>query len=176
MNENPQPIAGSTAHPSEPSAPESTQGAAVRFGFPPVLFAGPLAAVLAAHYWLLPLPLPTGGPTTVIGAAITVGGIVFSLSGAATALRHRTTLAPHHRVSELVTSGPFRISRNPMYTGHAVALVGTALWVGSWWPLIVTPLCMAATYRLVISAEEEYLARRFGQAYQHYRARVRRWL
>jgi hypothetical protein len=89
---------------------------------------------------------------------------------------HRTTLASHRPVSNLVTSGPFRISRNPMYTGHALALIGAALWAGSWWPLLVTPLCMLVTYRWVIDPEETYLTTRFGADYQRYQSQVPRWL
>jgi protein-S-isoprenylcysteine O-methyltransferase Ste14 len=154
----------------------STRGAAVRFPFPPLLFIGPLAVTLAVHRWLLPLNLPDGATSTVTGVALVLAGVIFSLSGVATALVHRTTVVPHHTVTRLVTTGPFRISRNPMYTGHVVALLGTALWAGSWWPLIVAPLCVLATQRLVITAEEEYLTDRFGAEYEHYRSRVRRWL
>lgn len=152
------------------------RGAAVRFPLPPLLFGLPLAAALALHHWVLPLPLPRWPGTGPVGIATVGLGVTFSLSGAATVLAHRTTLAPHHPVSRLVTSGPFRISRNPMYTGHAVALVGAALWSGSWWPLLVTPLCMLLTRRWVIDPEEAYLTTRFGDDYQQYRARVRRWL
>jgi protein-S-isoprenylcysteine O-methyltransferase Ste14 len=50
-------------------------------------------------------------------------------------------------VSTLVTKGPYRISRNPMYTGLAAAYVGAALWVGTWWPLIIAPLPVLADQR-----------------------------
>ncbi len=160
---------------TSPSATPS-QGAAVRFPFPPALFIGPLAVALAVQYWLVPLPLPGGSAVTVVGMVLTVGGLVFSLSGTATVLRHRTTVVPHRPVSVLVTTGPFLVSRNPMYTGHVISLIGAGLWAGSWWPIIVTPLCMMATYRLVILAEEDYLSRLFGAEYGRYRARVRRWL
>jgi len=79
-------------------------------------------------------------------------------------------------VSRLVTTGPFRLTRNPMYAGHVVVLVGVALRAGSWWPLLVAPLCMQATTRLVILPEEEYLTRRIGEDYRRYQARVRRWI
>lgn len=152
------------------------QGAAVRFPFPPALFIVPLAATLTVHYLLLPWHLP-GPPTiAVVGAVLTIGGVVFSLSGTATALRHRTTVVPHHPVAALVTTGPFRVSRNPMYTGQVIAYLGAALWAGTWWPLPLLPLCVLATDRLVIRPEENYLSGRFGAAYEHYRSRVRRWL
>ena len=66
-----------------------------------------------------------------------------------------------------VVAGPYRVSRNPMYTGPSVTLVGADLWAGSWWPLIVAPLCMLATYRWVIRADEAYLLDRFGADRQH---------
>ena len=159
-----------------PGTPTSARGAAVRFPLPPLLFAAPLLVALAVHHWLLPLTIPGHPAITVTGVVLVAVGVIFSLSGAATSLRHRTTLAPHRAVSRLVTTGPFRISRNPMYTGHAVALVGAALWAGSWWPLIAVPLAMLATYRMVISAEEDYLTNRFGADYQRYQSQVRRWL
>ena len=101
---------------------------------------------------------------------------MISLSGVLTVLRQGTTVVPHHAVSRLVTTGPFRLTRNPMYTGHVVALLGAALRAGSWWPLVILPLCMRATTRLVILPEEEYLSDRFGEDYERYRARVRRWV
>jgi protein-S-isoprenylcysteine O-methyltransferase Ste14 len=73
-------------------------------------------------------------------------------------------------------TGPFRLTRNPMYTGHLIVFLDAALRTGSWWPLLVAPLCVRATTRLVILPEEEYLARRFGERCQRYRARVRPWI
>lgn len=125
---------------------------------------------------LLPLPLADAPAGTAAGVALVAGGVVFSLSGTATVLRHRTTVVPHRPVFKLVTTGPYRISRNPMYTGHVVACVGAALWAGSWWPLIMLPLSVLATHRLVIVPEEVYLSQRFPDDYAAYRSRVRRWL
>jgi protein-S-isoprenylcysteine O-methyltransferase Ste14 len=146
-----------------------------RFPLPPLLFAAPLGAALLAGR-VLPLPLPRLPSTRAAGITLVLAGVVFSLSGTATVLRHRTTVVPHRPVTRLVTAGPFRISRNPMYTGHAVSCGGAALWAGSWWPLIVLPLSVLATRRLVIDPEEDYLAARFGTDYERYRARVRRWI
>ncbi len=155
------------------TAPPS--GAAVRFPFPPLLFAAPLAATLAANRLLLPLTLPAIPGMTVAGGVLAVAGMGMSLSGVAAMVRHRTTVVPHHPVAHLVTAGPYRISRNPMYAGMAIASVGVALFAGTWWPLVALPFSVTATSRLVIGPEEEYLGRRFGADYQRYRARVRRW-
>ena len=116
-----------------PAIPGANAGAAVRFPLPPVLFAVPLALALAADRWVLRLPLPGAGRrgTRATGAAIAVGGALFSLSGVLSVLRHGTTVVPHHAVTRLVTAGPFRVTRNPMYTGHLIVLLGAALRTGS---------------------------------------------
>jgi protein-S-isoprenylcysteine O-methyltransferase Ste14 len=157
------------------SAATRESGAAVRVPAPPLLFAAPLAATLALQKWL-PLPLPGRPLTTALGAVLTIAGLAFSGSGAATFRRNGTTVVPQHPVSTLVTEGPYRISRNPMYTGLAAAYVGAALWVGTWWPLTIAPLPVLATRRWVIAPEEEYLKRRFGAEYERYQSQVRRWL
>jgi protein-S-isoprenylcysteine O-methyltransferase Ste14 len=150
-------------------------GAAVRFPFPPALFIAPLAATLALHRqrpWRM-----SGQPAiTVVGRVLVAAGMAFSSSAAATVVAHRSTVVPHHPVAALVTTGPFQVSRNPMYTGLVVTYLGAALWAGTWWPLPLAPLCVLATDRLVIRQEEAYLADRFGDAYARYRTRVRRWL
>ena len=162
---------------SETSAATRDSGAAVRVPAPPLLFAAPLSATLALQKWLpLPLPLPVRPVTKTVGAVLTIAGLALSASGAAIFRRNRTTVVPHHPVSTLVTKGPYRISRNPMYTGLAAAYVGAALLVGTWWPLIIAPLPVLATHRWVIGPEEEYLKRRFGAEYERYQSQVRRWL
>jgi protein-S-isoprenylcysteine O-methyltransferase Ste14 len=159
-------------------APRASTGAAVRFPFPPALFAVPLALALAADRWVLRLALPGAGRrgTRAAGAAVAAAGGLLSVSGALTVLSQGTTVVPHHAVARLVTTGPFRLTRNPMYAGHVIMLLGAALRAGSWWPLIVIPLCTRATTKLVILPEEKYLADRFGEDYQRYRTRVRRWI
>ncbi len=91
-------------------------------------------------------------------------------------VRYRTTIVPHRPVATLITTGAYRISRNPMYAGLAVAYLGAALLVGSWWPVATLPVALVLTRLLVIGPEERYLERRFGPSYVDYRSRVRRWL
>jgi protein-S-isoprenylcysteine O-methyltransferase Ste14 len=161
----------------QPDRPSAPRGAAVRFPFPPALFAVPLAAALAVDRRVR-LPLPGAGSAALTCAGIAVGaaGIALSASGMVAVLRRRTTVVPHRPVTRLVTTGPYRVSRNPMYAGQAGALVGAGLATGSWWPLAAAAVSMLATSRLVIGPEEDYLAGRFGDEYAHYRSRVRRWL
>lgn len=152
-------------------------GAAVRLKFPPVLYAVLLVLALALHWWVLPWGMPRHPAVLVAGILLSVAGIAFALAGVATVLRHHSTLAPHRRVDHLVTAGPFRLSRNPMYTGLAVGLLaGPALWAGTWWPLVLLPACLLTVLLLVIRPEEAYLATRFPAEYAAYRRGVRRWL
>ena len=88
--------------------------------------------------------MPGQPVTTVAGVVLTVAGVAFSLSGVGAMIGHHTTVVPHHPVARLVITGPYRISRNPMYAGHVVAYLGVALWVGTWWPLIALPVCVLA--------------------------------
>jgi protein-S-isoprenylcysteine O-methyltransferase Ste14 len=123
-------------------------GAAVRFPLPPLLFAVPLAAGLIAHR-LVPLPLPLPGDgrpgTTVSGVVLVAPGIGFQSLRSHDRAGQGTTVVPHRAVTRLIITGNFRISRNPTYTGHVVAVLGVGLWVGSWWPLIGVPLSVQAT-------------------------------
>jgi protein-S-isoprenylcysteine O-methyltransferase Ste14 len=142
---------------------------------PPLYYAAGLAGGMAAN---AVVALPLGGrPATVVAGALTTAlGVGLALAGVVAVVRHRTTIVPHHPVATLLTSGVYRISRNPMYAGLAIAYLGLALLFDSWWPLALWPLVIFAVRGLVIRPEEEYLTRRFEQAYTDYRGHVRRWL
>jgi len=75
-----------------------------------------------------------------------------------------------------VTTGPFRWSRNPLYLAILIIYVGTTLVVDALWPFVLLVPLIALLEWGVIRREERYLARTFGEPYEAYRARVRRWL
>lgn len=85
-----------------------------------------------------------------------------------------------HKFSEptprIITSGPYRFSRNPLYLSMLLLYGGGALVLNSFWVVILLPLLQATLARVVIVHEEEFLEGRFGDAYSNYKARVRRWL
>lgn len=83
---------------------------------------------------------------------------------------------PFERSSALVTGGVFRITRNPMYLGMALIVLGAALLLGSATPLAVVILLALLLDRAFISPEEEMLADTFGDQFQEYRGRDRRWI
>jgi protein-S-isoprenylcysteine O-methyltransferase Ste14 len=78
--------------------------------------------------------------------------------------------------SALVTSGPFQFTRNPMYLGLVVITLGLAVWIGAW-PMFLVPIATFATCNWVhIPFEEAKMRRQFGEAFDAYAAKVRRWV
>lgn len=145
---------------------------------PPVYFGAGLAAGLLLK-WLLPaplVPLRFEGEAAFAGAALSLVGLAFGGWAFATFVRAGTTPQPNHPVSALVTWGPYRVSRNPMYVGVSTGVVGIALVVNTPWVLATLPLVWLALRRLVIDREEAYLERKFGDEYRAFKGRTRRWL
>ena len=83
---------------------------------------------------------------------------------------------PYEPTSAMVTTGPYALSRNPIYVSATVVYVGIAFVVNTLWPIVLLPLGIALLYYGVIAREESYMEKVFGDEYRAYRARVRRWL
>src|SRR5215475_4355470 len=115
-------------------------------------------------------------------ASTLAGGVLFAvgvvIAGWALALfrRSRTTTVPGEVSAKLVTWGPYRFTRNPMYVGLTLAYLGEAGMLKQIWPVILLPLTLAYINWTVIPLEEARLEEVFPDEYQQYRARVRRWL
>ena len=141
---------------------------------PPVVT---LLVVLSA--WLIHALL---GPWTILVRLPMLGGILivlgFSCMMWARLLftSRQTTLFVGQASSQLVCDGPFRFSRNPMYVGVLVFLVGLALWVGSWPFYIVVPVTFLILNFFYVPREERLLRESFDERYLHYSKEVRRWL
>lgn len=163
---------------AERTEPQPPPHAGVHFPPPFVYAAAFVVGLLLQRGW----PLPITGPGTARGALLIAGLSLFLmwvlLTGSAflTFGRARTTVIPNRPASALVTSGPYRISRNPMYLALALLYAGLSLLLNTWWPLVFLPLVVILIDRLVIAREERYLASAFPQEYDAYRSRVRRWL
>jgi protein-S-isoprenylcysteine O-methyltransferase Ste14 len=119
------------------------------------------------------VPLPgisaTGDVLFCIGVAIAGWGqLVF--------WRARTTTVPGRVSFRLVTWGPYRFSRNPMYVGLVLVYLGEAGILRQAWPVFVLPLTVAYINWVVIPVEEGKLKEVFGEDYEQYRARIRRWV
>lgn len=115
-----------------------------------------------------------------IAAATTMGlaGLAISLTAAVTFKRASTTLDPKHpaRTSTLISSGAYRYSRNPMYLGVLLVLVGWAIYLGNLLSILCTFVFIAYITRFQIVPEELLLREKFGAGFLSYKSRVRRWL
>jgi protein-S-isoprenylcysteine O-methyltransferase Ste14 len=111
-----------------------------------------------------------------IGVALMCIGAI--IAGWALAMFHRarTTTVPGETSTRLVMWGPYRFTRNPMYVGLTLAYLGEAGILQQLWPLILLPLCLAYVNWVVIPLEEARLSEIFGDSYESYRLRVRRWI
>lgn len=156
-------------------APPDERGARV-FPIPPPVYYGAAFATGMLLHRAAPLDIPGRPWTALVGAAVLIAGLALDAAGVAAVVRHHTTIVPHRPVAELLTTGIYRVSRNPMYTGLAIMVTGGALLAGTWWPLFLLPLSLLAVRQLAIIPEETYLERRFGSDYARYRRDVRRWL
>lgn len=139
---------------------------------PPILaliFIG-LALLLG---WLIPIALPAF--VEWIGLGLILIGLVLAFGAFNEFRKAHTTLDPHGSVKALVTQGIYQFTRNPIYLGFLLMVIGFPLNSGSYSGLVVAPFFMVTMNRLVIEKEEAYLEKKFGEAYTGYRSRVRRW-
>jgi protein-S-isoprenylcysteine O-methyltransferase Ste14 len=145
---------------------------------PPLVFLVPLVVGIALGR-LVPWRTPVTGAwpvaLTAVGIALLAAGLGLMVWAAIVMWRHETTVIPWARVDHLVTNGPFRLARNPIYVGDVLVYVGLTLIAGKWWPLVLLPLPLWVMQRFVIAREEAYLLGLFGEPYAAYCARVRRW-
>ena len=111
----------------------------------------------------------TGAGLFALGAVIAGWGLKL-FQGAS------TTTVPGQASRLLVTRGPYRLTRNPMYLGLTLAYLGEAGLLRQMWPLAVLPLVLAYMQWMVIPLEEAKLLETFGEEYEAYRGRVPRWI
>ena len=142
---------------------------------PPLLYAtAVVGGWLANRRW----PLPVGGGTSLLVAAgfLVAAWAVLTASSIGLFRRKQTSMIPIRPATTLVITGPYKMTRNPMYVGLALLTVAFALFLNTWWPMLLLVPTLLAAQRFVIVPEENYLRRRFGVEYDGYARRVRRWL
>jgi protein-S-isoprenylcysteine O-methyltransferase Ste14 len=143
---------------------------------PPIAWALAVLAGLALN-WLMPLPFVPGMlPAGWLGATVFALALVLVAWAIATMTRTGSNVPTSLPTTTIVETGPYRFTRNPIYLGMFLGLVGLAIAFDSLWLLVMlVPFTLAIRYG-VVAREEAYLERKFGDAYRQYRARVRRWL
>jgi protein-S-isoprenylcysteine O-methyltransferase Ste14 len=141
---------------------------------PPLVYSSSImAGALLTWLWPLPFALPAAVP---IGSTMVFASILLFLFSVR-ALRAAGTPVPGNQpTTNIVRTGPYRFSRNPVYLSFFVVQLGIALWISSIWMVATLILAAALVSRVVVPREERYLESRFGQQYSSYRDSVRRWL
>ena len=137
-----------------------------------------LMFIIMAYFFgrLVPLPFSTPAMLRYLGLGLTFLGFVLGIGALIEFRRGRTTLDPHGSVNQLVTSGIYRFTRNPIYLGFLLLVIGLPLNSGLYWGIVLAPFYVLVMNRLIIQHEEAYLGRKFGKTYTGYLSRVRRWL
>lgn len=134
-----------------------------------------LSGVAIAVPWFFPWTILFPPSLRLVGGILIVGAV---LIGAVTlgALRAATSSNPVDAPTQMLTTGPFRLSRNPLYLAYVLAVLGCALLGGSWAALACPLACFSVLNWLIIPIEERAMLRAFGEEYGLYRRRVRRWI
>jgi len=149
-----------------------------RVPWPPLIYLAGIAVSI-----LLPFAykLPWFGPPLedlLFAASFLVFAAVIALyvSALRTMARGKTTASPVHRSENLVTTGAFGLSRNPIYLANTLLLIGGGMVSKNPWFFVLALICAFATQKLAIEREEKHLETRFGKRYRDYAKRVRRWI
>jgi protein-S-isoprenylcysteine O-methyltransferase Ste14 len=156
---------------------ETPSGELPALPWPPLL----MVAVVAVAWTLgriAPLSWPgvEDGPARVVGLGIGAAGVALLIWSTVTLNRHGTTVRPSGAAStHLVTDGPYRFRRNPIYIADVLMLLGVAELTHNVWYVIVAALFIPLVTWLAILPEERHLEARFGDAYRAYKASTRRW-
>ena len=142
---------------------------------PPVYLIASIVITALIHF-LLPVMEFAPYPWNLIGIVPLGLGVVFNLMADAAFKRVQTTVKPFEISSALVTNGIFRISRNPMYLGMLLLLLGIAILLGSLAPLLIVIIFGVLMELVFVRTEQKMLEEKFGSEWTDYRTKVRKWL
>jgi len=142
---------------------------------PPLIFLSGLAAGLLFSL-AFPLSFLSGPIRMVLGILLVAlgGGII--VAAFRTMMSAGTPVDPGQPVQRIVTSGPYRLTRNPIYLSFGLISLGIGILADAAWVLILLPVVLVIIDRGVVAREEKYLERKFGADYLRYKSAVRRWI
>ncbi|MET3579498.1 protein-S-isoprenylcysteine O-methyltransferase Ste14 [Mesorhizobium robiniae] len=167
-----------TDHQTKPGQPKPGQPKPGLIPWPPLIYLAAIAVSIALGL-LYPLPWIGGllGDILFAAGCVALFGVVALWFTAIRAMiRAKTTLHPNAVPDHLVTSGPFAVSRNPIYLANTLLLIGVALVSGIVWFLPLAIIAAFLTQKMAIEGEERVLTAKFGKKYRDYAKKVRRWI
>jgi protein-S-isoprenylcysteine O-methyltransferase Ste14 len=142
---------------------------------PPLLYAGALLLVVAVR-WFSPMPITTWALALPTGLALSVAAVAIARWGRKTMQAAGTNINPMLPATTIVSSGPFRYSRNPLYIALTLLFLGLTLLLNTWWGIVMLAPLLLTMHVGVVLREERYLDRKFGDSYRAYRSSVRRYM
>lgn len=142
---------------------------------PPLIYAGALSIGLVVHRFF-PVKCLPGAAARLLGRVCMGISGMLALCALLEMRRAGTHVDPRQPATALVSQGPFRLTRNPLYLSLTLLYAGIALVVNSLWPILLLPGALIMIRYGVINREERYLERTFGEQYLSYKAKARRWV
>lgn len=142
---------------------------------PPLIYVGFIVlGVVLDRIW--PAGFGAGAWQSWAGGALILAAVAIMIAGLLKLRRAGTSVHPNEPTRVLVTDGPWRFSRNPLYVSLALAYLGIGIAADNLWIIALLALVLVIIRYAVIAREERYLEAKFGEPYRRYRLSVRRWL
>ncbi|MEZ5026167.1 MAG: isoprenylcysteine carboxylmethyltransferase family protein [Chitinophagales bacterium] len=135
-----------------------------------------VASVFAQKIVTLPDALFHTTFVKIVGVILLIIALFFLIRSLRQFFLTKNTVILIKPASSLQITGIYGITRNPMYIGLAIVYLGITCFIGNWWNLILFPLLLIFVQEYIIKREEKYLEAEFGQEYEEYKNKVRRWL
>ena len=148
-------------------------GASVKFPPPLVFLTFMLTAAGAHHFW--PMQLGSLSGFRYIGGVVVILGIFITILARMSFKKAETNIAPWKPTTKIVSTGIFAYSRNPFYVAFCLISIGIGTFFNSIWILFSFIPSALIIYYIAIKKEEAYLEKKFGEEYEHYKNKVRRW-
>ena len=153
---------------------DDKKGAAVKFPPPLIFLILLLAAYGVQHFWPIGIGISSG--FKYFGLGIVMLGISIVILVSRSFKHAKTNIEPWKPTTNIISTGIFAYSRNPIYAAFCLVPMGMGVFLNSFWILISFIPSAVLVYTLAIRKEEAYLEKKFGEEYVHYKSKVRRWL
>ena len=142
---------------------------------PPLVYLG-LGLIGVGIEYVIPLSIGIDSPANYLGVGVIIVSIVGLGLMAKLFKRYETEIEPWKTTSKIITTGPYKYSRNPVYIFACGVPIGLGIAFNTYWALFAFIPALIIVYYTAVKKEEKYLETKFGQEYLDYKAKVRRWL